>query len=120
MLTEPIRYFQKDNASTEKFMKIQIPSTLKKQLVDDWEFITQQNKVLEFFIVWSTFHLFHLFTFISSFLSYVFFWKEFRFGSVKFDSLKNIFLQLVKLPRSPNVDEILKKYLEYRSKKDGM
>ncbi|KAL0291534.1 UNVERIFIED_CONTAM: protein MRG1 [Sesamum calycinum] len=43
----------------------------KKQLVDDWEFITQQNK-------------------------------------------------LVKLPRSPSVDEILTKYLEYRSKKDGM
>ncbi|KAM7507139.1 hypothetical protein LguiA_017592 [Lonicera macranthoides] len=61
----------KDNTSTEKLIKIQIPSTLKKQLVDDWEFITQQNK-------------------------------------------------LVKLPRSPNVDEILKKYLEYRSKKDGM
>ncbi|KAM7510425.1 hypothetical protein LguiB_009300 [Lonicera macranthoides] len=62
---------EKDNTSTEKLIKIQIPSTLKKQLVDDWEFITQQNK-------------------------------------------------LVKLPRSPNVDEILKKYLEYRSKKDGM
>lgn len=26
-------------------MKIQIPSTLKKQLVDDWEFIMHQNKV---------------------------------------------------------------------------
>lgn len=30
------------------------------------------------------------------------------------------FLQLVKLPRSPTVDDILTKYLEYRSKKDGM
>lgn len=30
------------------------------------------------------------------------------------------FWQLVKLPRSPNVDEILTKYLEHRSKKDGM
>ncbi|XP_012079316.1 protein MRG1 isoform X2 [Jatropha curcas] len=60
-----------DNLSAEKLVKIQIPSTLKKQLVDDWEFVTQQDK-------------------------------------------------LVKLPRSPNVDEILTKYLEYRSKKDGM
>ncbi|CAK9167105.1 unnamed protein product [Ilex paraguariensis] len=29
-------------------------------------------------------------------------------------------LNLVKLPRSPSVDDILTKYLEYRSKKDGM
>ncbi|KAK3004708.1 hypothetical protein RJ639_018916 [Escallonia herrerae] len=62
---------EKDNVSVEKLVKIQVPSTLKKQLVDDWEFITQQDK-------------------------------------------------LVKLPRSPNVDDILSKYLEYRSKKDGM
>ncbi|XP_019228484.1 PREDICTED: protein MRG1 isoform X1 [Nicotiana attenuata] len=62
---------EKGNVSAEKLVKIQIPSTLKKQLVDDWEFITQQNK-------------------------------------------------LVKLPRSPTVDDILTKYLEYRSKKDGM
>ncbi|GMP27880.1 hypothetical protein CsSME_00003677 [Camellia sinensis var. sinensis] len=59
-----------DSASVEKLVKVQIPSTLKKQLVDDWEFITQKDK-------------------------------------------------LVKLPRSPNVDDILTKYLEYRSKKDG-
>uniref|UniRef100_A0A5B7BHC3 Putative mortality factor 4-like protein 1 isoform X3 n=1 Tax=Davidia involucrata TaxID=16924 RepID=A0A5B7BHC3_DAVIN len=62
---------EKDIVSSEKLVKIQIPSTLKKQLVDDWEFIAQQDK-------------------------------------------------LVKLPRSPNVDDILTKYLEYRSKKDGM
>ncbi|XVF59351.1 hypothetical protein PTKIN_Ptkin07bG0268600 [Pterospermum kingtungense] len=61
---------EKDNSSMEKLVKIQIPSTLKKQLVDDWEFVTQQDK-------------------------------------------------LIKLPRSPNVDDILTKYLEYRSKKDG-
>ncbi|XP_057806726.1 protein MRG1 [Salvia miltiorrhiza] len=60
-----------DNPATEKLIKIQIPPSLKKRLVDDWEFITQQNK-------------------------------------------------LVKLPRSPNVDDILTKYLEHRSKKDGM
>ncbi|KAB5547856.1 hypothetical protein DKX38_011262 [Salix brachista] len=60
-----------DNLPVEKLVKIQIPSTLKKQLVDDWEFVTQQDK-------------------------------------------------LVKLPRSPNVDDILTKYLEYMSKKDGM
>jgi mortality factor 4-like protein 1 len=29
-------------------------------------------------------------------------------------------MQFVKLPRSPNVDDILTKYLEYMSKKDGM
>ncbi|KAL3583778.1 hypothetical protein D5086_014839 [Populus alba] len=62
---------EKDNLPVEKLVKIQIPSTLKKQLVDDWEFVTQQDK-------------------------------------------------LVKLPRSPNVDDILTKYLEYMSKKDGM
>ncbi|XP_031110388.1 protein MRG1 [Ipomoea triloba] len=62
---------EKENASVEKLIKIQIPSTLKKQLVDDWEFVTQQNK-------------------------------------------------LVHLPRSPNVDDILTKYLEYRAEKDGM
>ncbi|KAL3525655.1 hypothetical protein ACH5RR_014027 [Cinchona calisaya] len=62
---------EKDTISAEKLVKIQIPSTLKKQLVDDWELITQQNK-------------------------------------------------LVKLPRSPTIDDILTKYLEYRSKKDGM
>eukprot|EP00258_Populus_trichocarpa_P045566 XP_024461585.1 protein MRG1 isoform X2 [Populus trichocarpa] len=60
-----------DNLPVEKLVKIQIPSTLKKQLVDDWEFVTQQDK-------------------------------------------------FVKLPRSPNVDDILTKYLEYMSKKDGM
>ncbi|KAK4584755.1 hypothetical protein RGQ29_022449 [Quercus rubra] len=60
-----------DNVSLEKLVKIQIPSTLRKQLVDDWEFVTQQDK-------------------------------------------------LVKLPRSPTVDDILTKYLEYRAKKDGM
>ncbi|KAL2499629.1 Protein MRG1 [Abeliophyllum distichum] len=62
---------EKNNSAAEKLLKIQIPSTLKKQLVDDWEFITQQNK-------------------------------------------------LVKLPRSPNVEDIFTKYLDYRSKKDGM
>uniref|UniRef100_A0A7N0UDN3 Chromo domain-containing protein n=1 Tax=Kalanchoe fedtschenkoi TaxID=63787 RepID=A0A7N0UDN3_KALFE len=60
---------EKDNASVEKPVKIQMPSSLRKQLVEDWESVTQQNK-------------------------------------------------LVKLPRSPTVDEILTKYLEYKSKKD--
>ncbi|CAL8101715.1 unnamed protein product [Prunus armeniaca] len=46
---------------------LQIPLTLKKQLVDDCEFITHLGK-------------------------------------------------LVKLPRTPNVDDIMKKYLDYRSK----
>ncbi|XP_043712843.1 protein MRG1-like isoform X1 [Telopea speciosissima] len=62
---------EKDTESMEKLVKIQIPSTLKKQLIDDWEFVTQLGKV-------------------------------------------------VKLPRSPCVDDILKKYLDYKSKKDGM
>ncbi|KAG8384327.1 hypothetical protein BUALT_Bualt04G0106700 [Buddleja alternifolia] len=62
---------EKDNPASEKLIKFQLPPNLKKQLVDDWEFITQQNK-------------------------------------------------LVKLPRSPNVDDILTAYLEYRTKKDGM
>ncbi|KZV24965.1 MRG family protein isoform 1 [Dorcoceras hygrometricum] len=62
---------EKDNPAAEKLIKIQIPPTLKKQLVDDWEFITQQDK-------------------------------------------------LVKLPRSPCVDDVFTKYLEYISKKDGL
>ncbi|BAT75630.1 hypothetical protein VIGAN_01352000 [Vigna angularis var. angularis] len=62
---------EKGSGSVEKLVKIQIPATLKKQLVDDWDSVTQQDK-------------------------------------------------LVKLPRSPTVDEILTKYLEYKSKKDGM
>ncbi|MCL7047901.1 hypothetical protein MKW94_015213 [Papaver nudicaule] len=62
---------EKDTISNEKLVKIQIPSTLKKQLVDDWEFVVQLGK-------------------------------------------------LVKLPRSPCVDDILKRYLEYKTKKDGM
>ncbi|KAL7131618.1 hypothetical protein ABFS83_12G016300 [Erythranthe nasuta] len=60
-----------ENPATDKLIKIHIPPNLKKQLVDDWEHITQQNK-------------------------------------------------LVKLPRSPTVDDILTKYLEYKSKKDGV
>ncbi|XP_021903342.1 protein MRG1-like isoform X3 [Carica papaya] len=62
---------EKGAICSEKFVNLQLPLILKKQLVDDCEFITQLGK-------------------------------------------------LVKLPRSPNVDGILKKYLEYRSKKDGM
>ncbi|KAI3980560.1 hypothetical protein MKX01_025125 [Papaver californicum] len=62
---------EKDTISNEKLVKIQIPSTLKKQLVDDWEFVVQLGK-------------------------------------------------LVKLPRSPCVDDILKRYLDYKSKKDSM
>lgn len=30
----------------DKMINIQIPSTLRQRLVDDWEFIIQQNKVL--------------------------------------------------------------------------
>ncbi|KAK3412031.1 hypothetical protein EUGRSUZ_I00786 [Eucalyptus grandis] len=61
----------KDNEPAEKLVKIQIPAALRKQLVDDWEFVTQRDK-------------------------------------------------LVKLPRSPSVDEIFTNYLEYRTKKDGI
>ncbi|GMN34512.1 hypothetical protein TIFTF001_004728 [Ficus carica] len=62
---------EKDSVSLEKLVKIQIPATLKKQLVDDWEYVNQQDK-------------------------------------------------LVKLPRSPTVDDIITKYLDYRSKKDSV
>ncbi|KAF5736082.1 chromatin modification-related protein EAF3-like [Tripterygium wilfordii] len=61
---------EKGTTSLEKVVNLQIPLALKKQLVDDWEFITHMGK-------------------------------------------------LVKLPRTPNVDDILKKYLDYRLKKDG-
>lgn len=60
----------KDSEEPEQVLKISLPGTLKKQLVDDWEFITQMGK-------------------------------------------------LVKLPRSPSVEDILKKYLDFKSKRDG-
>ncbi|XP_078443970.1 MRG family protein [Wolffia australiana] len=62
---------EEDGKPSEKLVTIQLPLALKKQLIDDWDYVTQQKK-------------------------------------------------LVKLPRSPNVDDILKKYLEHRAKKDGM
>ncbi|KQJ81715.1 protein MRG1 isoform X1 [Brachypodium distachyon] len=61
---------EKERRSSESPLMSQFPLTLKKQLVDDWEFVTQLGK-------------------------------------------------LVKLPRSPSVDDILKKYLEHRVKKDN-
>ncbi|KAK0576506.1 hypothetical protein LWI29_018602 [Acer saccharum] len=62
---------EKGSIPLEHVVNLQIPPTLKKQLVDDCESITHLGK-------------------------------------------------LVKLPRSPNVDEILNKYCDYRSKKDGL
>ncbi|CAK9174730.1 unnamed protein product [Ilex paraguariensis] len=62
---------EKGKTPLEKLVNIQIPPTLKKQLVDDCEFITHLGK-------------------------------------------------LVKLPRTPNVVEILNKYHDYRMKKDEM
>ncbi|XP_006652068.1 protein MRG1-like isoform X2 [Oryza brachyantha] len=61
---------EKERKSSESLFMSHFPSTLKKQLVDDWEFVTQLGKV-------------------------------------------------VKLPRSPTVDDILAKYLEHRTKKDN-
>ncbi|XP_066323410.1 protein MRG1-like [Miscanthus floridulus] len=61
---------EKEKRSSQSLLVLQFPLTLKKQLVDDWEFVSQMGK-------------------------------------------------LVKLPRSPTVDDILKKYLEHRAKKDG-
>ncbi|KAF5190828.1 Mortality factor 4 like [Thalictrum thalictroides] len=60
---------EKDAVSANKHVKILIPSTLKKQLLDDCEYVTQLGK-------------------------------------------------LVKLPRSPCVDDIMTKYLDYKTKKD--
>ncbi|KAL8491970.1 hypothetical protein ACS0TY_023533 [Phlomoides rotata] len=62
---------EEDIAQLEKFVNIQIPSTLKKQLIDDQDCITHLGK-------------------------------------------------LVKLPRTPNVHEILNKYFDYRVRMDGM
>lgn len=57
--------------SLEKLVDLQIPPTLKKQLIDDCEFITHLGK-------------------------------------------------LVYLPRSPNVEDILKKYKQYKLRKDNL
>ncbi|KAK4751451.1 hypothetical protein SAY87_004933 [Trapa incisa] len=61
---------EKDAFPSEKLVSIHIPTALKKQLVDDCEFITHLGK-------------------------------------------------LVRLPRSPNVEEILQKYIDFRLKKEG-
>ncbi|KAI5059453.1 hypothetical protein GOP47_0025772 [Adiantum capillus-veneris] len=61
----------RDADEPEQVMKIPLPGTLKKQLVDDWEFVSQLGK-------------------------------------------------LIKLPRHPTVDDILKKYLEFKTKQDGV
>eukprot|EP00250_Pteridium_aquilinum_P034886 c8265_g1_i1 orf=374-1294(-) len=61
----------RDTDEPEQVMKIPLPGTLKKQLVDDWEFVTQLGK-------------------------------------------------LIKLPRHPTVDDILKKYLEFKTKQEGV
>lgn len=85
--------------NVEKLVSIQIPVKLKKQLVDDSEFVTHLGKVM-----------------ISGLISIT---------SVGFNDqviwglLISFALQLVKLPRTPNVDDIMKKYLEYRLKKDA-
>ncbi|GAB4852259.1 hypothetical protein Ancab_016451 [Ancistrocladus abbreviatus] len=60
----------KETVRGEKLVNISIPPALKKQLVDDFEFINQLGK-------------------------------------------------LVKLPRTPSVDDILRKYMDYRKKKDN-
>lgn len=60
----------KDSDEHDQLLKISLPGTLKKQLVDDWEFITQMGK-------------------------------------------------LVKLPRSPSAEEIIKKYIDFKTKRDG-
>ncbi|KAJ7525268.1 hypothetical protein O6H91_17G043500 [Diphasiastrum complanatum] len=61
----------KEGEEAEHLLKLQMPGILKKQLVDDWELISQLGK-------------------------------------------------LIKLPRSPNVEEILKKYLEFKLKRGDM
>ncbi|XP_035823926.1 protein MRG1 isoform X3 [Zea mays] len=81
----------KEKRSSHSLLVLQFPLPLKKQLVDDWEFVTQMagpsGKL------------------ISSFRKRL---------------CNSILIQkLVKLPRSPTVDDILKKYLEHRAKKDG-
>ena len=60
----------KDSEEPDHSLKISLPGTLKKQLVEDWEFITQMGK-------------------------------------------------LVRLPRSPSAQEILKKYIDFKTKRDG-
>ncbi|KAG0555798.1 hypothetical protein M758_11G003100 [Ceratodon purpureus] len=60
----------KDSDDADPLLKIALPGTLKKQLVEDWEFITQMGKV-------------------------------------------------VKLPRSPSAEEIFKKYIDFKTKRDG-
>ncbi|XP_010538131.1 PREDICTED: protein MRG2 isoform X2 [Tarenaya hassleriana] len=61
---------EKNAASSDKLVTFHIPPALRKQLIDDCEYVTHMKK-------------------------------------------------LVKLPRSPNVDDILKKYVEWKTKKHG-
>lgn len=61
----------RDTDEPEQVIKIPLPGILKKQLVDDWENVTQLGK-------------------------------------------------LIKVPRHPTVDDILKAYLEFKIKQEGM
>nr|CAB3449637.1 unnamed protein product [Digitaria exilis] len=70
LIKTTLRVLEKERRSSESLLVSQFPITLKKQLVDDWEYVTQLGK-------------------------------------------------LVQLPRSPTVDDILKRYLEHRAKKDN-
>lgn len=61
----------RDADDLDQVMKIPLPGTLKKQLVDEWESVTQLGK-------------------------------------------------LIKLPRHPSVDDVLKQYLEFKTKQEGI
>ncbi|KAF7830583.1 protein MRG2 isoform X1 [Senna tora] len=84
----------------DKLVSVHIPPTLKKQLVDDCEFITHLGKNLK------------KVPFSTSFSSW-------QFGCQEACQMPVFGTLLVKLPRSPNVNDIVKKYLDYRLKKDG-
>lgn len=44
-MTPPWLIQEKERRSSESLLMSQFPVTLKKQLVDDWEFVTQLGKV---------------------------------------------------------------------------
>lgn len=72
-----------DESNKKPEMRLNVPEILKVQLVDDWENITKNNQVCYFFLI-SFYQLSHL-----------------------------IYFQLVPVPRSPTVEDVLEQFGDY-------
>ena len=73
-------------------MKLNVPEVLKVQLVDDCENVTKNNQVYSFFLFLSLFLFLHSTLILLSHL---------------------IYFQLVPVPRSPTVEDVLEQFGDY-------